>query len=105
MADFSRTGSADRTSRSKQFGDKIDVPPDRQFSASTPIARRSTACGPATSPCDRLHRFRPTQLEYAVEKGIHVFMEKPFAPDPVGVRQVIQAGEAARRRTSRSRQG
>ncbi len=39
--------------------------------------------------------FRPAQLEYAVEKGINVFMEKSFATDPPGVRRVIKAGEAA----------
>ena len=49
--------------------------------------------------------FRPAQLEYAVEKGINVFMEKSFATDPPGVRRVIKAGEAARRRTSRSPPG
>jgi predicted dehydrogenase len=42
--------------------------------------------------------FRPTQLDYAVEKGVNVFMEKPFAPDPVGVRQIIQAGEHAQKK-------
>lgn len=39
--------------------------------------------------------FRPVQLEYAVSKGINVFMEKSFACDPVGVRRVIAAGKAA----------
>ncbi len=39
--------------------------------------------------------FRPMQLEYAVSKGINVFMEKSFACDPVGVRRVIAAGKAA----------
>lgn len=39
--------------------------------------------------------FRPMQLEYAVSKGINVFMEKSFACDPVAVRRVIAAGKAA----------
>lgn len=39
--------------------------------------------------------FRPQHLSYAIEKGRHVFMEKPVAVDPVGVRQVIAASEAA----------
>ncbi|GIX01073.1 MAG: hypothetical protein KatS3mg112_0010 [Thermogutta sp.] len=39
--------------------------------------------------------FRPTQLEYAVSKGVNVFMEKSFACDPVGVRRVIAAGKKA----------
>ncbi len=42
--------------------------------------------------------WRPVQLEYAIDKGVHVFMEKSFATDPVGVRRVIQAGERAKRK-------
>ena len=42
--------------------------------------------------------FRPQQLEYAVEKGINVFMEKSFASDPPAVREVIEAGEAAEKK-------
>jgi len=37
--------------------------------------------------------FRPLHLKAAVEAGKHVFMEKPVAVDPVGVRSVI-AGSA-----------
>ena len=34
-------------------------------------------------------------LEYAVAKGMHVFMEKSFAVDAPGVRRVLRAGEEA----------
>jgi myo-inositol 2-dehydrogenase/D-chiro-inositol 1-dehydrogenase len=44
----------------------------------------------ATSP-----NFRPVHFAAAVAAGKHVFMEKPVAVDPVGVRAVIAAGEAA----------
>lgn len=47
----------------------------------------------ATSP-----NFRPVHLEAAVAAGKHVFMEKPVAVDPPGVRRVIAAGEAARQK-------
>ena len=33
--------------------------------------------------------FRPTHFQYAVEKGKHVFMEKPLFVDPAGYRSVI----------------
>ena len=33
--------------------------------------------------------FRPRHLKAAVEAGKHIFMEKPVAVDPVGVRSVI----------------
>jgi predicted dehydrogenase len=39
--------------------------------------------------------FRPQQLEYAVSKGVNVFMEKSFAADPPGVRRVLKAAEEA----------
>ena len=42
--------------------------------------------------------FRPEHFSYAVERGKHVFMEKPLAVDAPGVRQVLSAGEEARRR-------
>ena len=40
--------------------------------------------------------FRPLHLEYAVNKGRHVFMEKPVAVDAPGVRRVVEAARAAR---------
>jgi myo-inositol 2-dehydrogenase / D-chiro-inositol 1-dehydrogenase len=39
--------------------------------------------------------FRPMHLEYAVQKGVHVFMEKSFAVDAPGIRRVLRAGEVA----------
>jgi len=39
--------------------------------------------------------FRPIHLKAAVEAGKHVFMEKPVAVDPAGVRAVIASSEAA----------
>ena len=39
--------------------------------------------------------FRPLHMEAAVEKGIHIFAEKPVAVDPAGARKVIAIGELA----------
>jgi len=39
--------------------------------------------------------FRPAHLRAAVEAGKHVFMEKPVAVDPVGVRSVIESSQMA----------
>ncbi len=39
--------------------------------------------------------FRPEHLKAAIEAGKHVFMEKPIAVDPVGVRSVIETSELA----------
>jgi len=39
--------------------------------------------------------FRPEHLKAAVEAGKNVFMEKPAAVDPVGIRQIIASSELA----------
>jgi myo-inositol 2-dehydrogenase / D-chiro-inositol 1-dehydrogenase len=41
---------------------------------------------------------RPMQLHAAVERGLHVFMEKPVAVDSAGIRAVIEAGKAGKRK-------
>jgi len=42
--------------------------------------------------------FRPEHLRAAIEAGKHVFMEKPVAVDPVGVRSVIESSELAEKK-------
>ena len=39
--------------------------------------------------------FRPEHFAYAIEKGRHVFAEKPVAVDPAGVRKFIETGKIA----------
>ena len=42
--------------------------------------------------------FRPYHFEYAIENGKHVFMEKPVATDPVGVRKVLDVARVAKQK-------
>jgi predicted dehydrogenase len=42
--------------------------------------------------------FRPAHLKAAIEAGKHVFMEKPVAVDPVGIRSIIASSELARKK-------
>ena len=42
--------------------------------------------------------FRPIHAEYAISKGMHVFMEKSFGVDGPGVRRILAAGEEAKRK-------
>ncbi len=78
---------------------KIDVPPDRRFIGLDAYRKAIDVVAPGglvllcTPPA-----FRPFHLEYAVEKGCHVFMEKSFGVDVPGVRRIMKAGEAARRK-------
>ena len=40
--------------------------------------------------------FRPLHFEYAIAQDKHVFMEKPVATDPVGVRRVLKTAKLAK---------
>lgn len=40
--------------------------------------------------------FRPYHFEYAIAQNKHVFMEKPVATDPVGVRKVLEVAKIAK---------
>lgn len=42
--------------------------------------------------------FRPIHFEEAVKQGKHVFMEKPVATDPAGVKKVLETAEIAKQK-------
>tara|TARA_S200000501_G_scaffold258703_1_gene242551 strand:- start:350 stop:895 length:546 start_codon:yes stop_codon:yes gene_type:complete len=42
--------------------------------------------------------FRPYHFEYAIQNGKHVFMEKPVATDPVGVRKGFGCSQNGKRK-------
>ena len=84
---------------SKRFGDRIDVPPERRFIGFDAYRKAIDCLRPGDVMIQTTHSaFRPTHLEYAIEKGVNVFMEKSFAPDPGGTRQILRLGEAARQK-------
>jgi predicted dehydrogenase len=81
-----------------EFADRVKVPPDRRFTgfdnhlkvcACSEVNLIVTAAPPG---------FRPIHLKAAVEAGKHVFMEKPVAVDPVGVRSVIATSDLAKKK-------
>jgi predicted dehydrogenase len=81
---------------SKPFGDRIDVPKERQFVGFDAYKKAIDCLGHSdVAMLTNFAYFRPSQLEYAVEKGVNVFMEKSFAPDAPGLRRLIRAGEEA----------
>ena len=81
---------------STQFADQVSVPGERQFLGFDAYRKAMDALNPgdvvllATPPA-----FRPLHLEYAVDRGLNVFMEKSFAVDVPGVHRVLRAGERA----------
>ena len=42
--------------------------------------------------------FRPYHFEYAIANDKHVFMEKPVATDPVGIRKVLEVAKIAKQK-------
>jgi len=77
----------------KQFGDRVDVPKERRFAGfeAYKAAIDSADLVLLTTPPG----FRPAHFEYAVEKGKHVFLEKPVAVDGPGIRKIIEAAKVA----------
>jgi predicted dehydrogenase len=81
------------------LGDKIDVPKERQFIGFDAYRKAIDCLRPGDVAMLTTHAgFRAVHLEYAVEKGVNVFMEKDFAADPGGVRKILRAGEAAEKK-------
>ena len=77
-------------------GDRVDVPSDRRyvgFDAYKDVIDQVDVVLRTTPP-----HFRPIHLGYAVEKGVHSFVEKPVATDAPGVRAVLQLCEDARKK-------
>jgi len=84
---------------SRSFSERIDVPPERQFIGFNAYKQAIDCLGPNdVAMLTNFAYFRPTQLEYAVRKGVNVFMEKSFAPDGPGLRRLLRAGEDAEKK-------
>ncbi len=80
----------------REFGDQIDVSDDRKFIGFDAYKAAIDVLRPGDiAMCTTRAYIRPVHVEYAVQKGINVFMEKPFSPDPAGLQRMLRAGEAA----------
>ncbi|MBN2132383.1 MAG: twin-arginine translocation signal domain-containing protein [Sedimentisphaerales bacterium] len=82
----------------KKFGDKIDVPQERRFLGFDAYRKAIDILRPGdVAMCTTRAYIRPLHVEYAISKGINVFMEKPFASDPGGLHRLLRAGKVAER--------
>ena len=80
----------------KKHGDRVAVPEDQKFigfDAYKKAAALADVVILATPP-----GFRPIHFEEAVRQGKNVFMEKPVATDPAGVRKVLAAAKEAKKK-------
>ncbi|OHB85975.1 MAG: hypothetical protein A2V98_09375 [Planctomycetes bacterium RBG_16_64_12] len=100
MADiFERRLAASHKALTAMLGDFVDVPPERQFPGFDAYKKAIDCLRPGdVAMLTGYAGWRPVQLEYAVEKGVNVFMEKSFACDPPGARRVMKAGDEAQKK-------
>ncbi|MFM8261694.1 MAG: Gfo/Idh/MocA family protein [Pirellula sp.] len=87
--------AAARNNLKRTLGEQYAVPDDQAFSgldAIDKLLQTDINVVLLTTPPG----FRPMHMEAAVAAGKHIFCEKPIAVDPVGVRRVMAASEAAK---------
>jgi len=97
MADVFRdrlTSSYDNIKR--KFAAQVDVPPDRQFLGFDAYQQAMDCLNPGdvailTTP----PAFRWVHFTYAIQKGLHVFMEKPVTVDGPTSKRMLRLAEAA----------
>ena len=77
-----------------RLGDKVKVTEDSCFGGFDAY-KKVLGCDVDMVILTTPPHWRPQHLKAAIEAGKHVFMEKPVAVDPVGVRSVIASSELA----------
>ena len=83
----------------KLLDKQVDVPPERRFQGFDAYRKAIDCLRPGDVALLTTHAaFRVPHLEYAIQKGVNVFMEKDFATDPGGVQKMLRLAEAAERK-------
>lgn len=83
----------------KEHSDKVDVPDDRKFvgfdayQKALDCLKEGDVAIFATPPA-----FRWVQFAYAIQKGIHTFMEKPITVDGPTTKKMLALGEEAKKK-------
>ena len=87
---------SDITGRSGNLKDRIAVPEENKFTgfdAYKKVIPLADVIILTTPP-----GFRPTHFAKCIAQGKHVFMEKPLATDPTGIRKVLETAELAKQK-------
>ena len=87
---------SDWTGNAGNIKNKIDVPEERKYTGFDAYKKAMAHADVVilTTPPG----FRPMHFEEAVNTGKHVFMEKPVATDPAGIKKVLDAAEIAKQK-------
>jgi len=91
----------DRVKRSyenlkNQHGDKVDVPDDRKFVGFDGYKKAMDCLSPGdVAICATPPAFRWVHFSYAIQKGLHMFMEKPVTVDGPTTRRMLSLAEEA----------
>lgn len=100
MADvFAQRLAASLDGIRNEYPHQVDVPQERQFIGFDAYRHAMDCLNPGdvvilTSPC----AFRNVHFAYAIEKGLHVFMEKPTTVDGPGTRRMLELAELAEKK-------
>jgi len=81
----------------KKVGDRVKVTRDTSF-VGFDAYKKVIACDVDMVLVVTPPHFHPVHLKAAIEGGKHVFMEKPAAVDPAGIRSIIASSELARQK-------
>jgi predicted dehydrogenase len=99
MADVNR-GKLDRSYNglANKYEEKVDVPEERRFIGFNGHEKAMDVLDPGdvvifTSPC----AFRWVHFQYAIKRGLNVFMEKPVTPDGFSSRKMLELNEEAKK--------
>ncbi len=83
----------------EKYPEQVEVSGDRKFLGFDAYKHAIDILRPGdVAMCTTRAYIRPVHVEYAVQRGINVFMEKPFATDPAGLKRMLRAGEEAERK-------
>jgi len=84
---------------STAFKEKVDVTSERCFLGFDAYKKAIDCLSPGDVVLLTTHSaFRPMMFEYAVKKGVNVFMEKSFAPDAPSTRRLLAAAAESERK-------
>jgi predicted dehydrogenase len=84
---------------SETLGEAVDVPPERRFLGFDAYRHAIDCLKPGDiALLTTFSSFRAQHFEYAVSKGVNVFMEKTFGPDPASLHRLLKANEEAEKK-------